>query len=154
MESDSTQIEQRVQRFCAGLRNAGVKLTHQRLEILRELAVSHSHPDAETVHRQVRKRVPTLSLDTVYRTLWMLLDLGLITTLGPFRGRARFDTNVQPHHHFFCKKCGLARDFTCAEYDQLTVPIAVETLGEVDRVEVEVWGVCADCTGNAGPKPG
>ena len=51
------------------LKAAGVRVTHQRLEIFREVASSTAHPDAETVFRGVRDRLPTVSLDTVYRTL-------------------------------------------------------------------------------------
>jgi Fur family transcriptional regulator, peroxide stress response regulator len=63
-------------------RNSGVRLTDQRLEIFREVAASLDHPDAEAVFRAVQPRVPTVSLDTVYRTLWLLTDLGIVTTLG------------------------------------------------------------------------
>ena len=81
-------------------REAGLKITHQRLEIFRELAGTEEHPDAETIFRAVQLRMPTVSLDTVYRTLWMLHDLGLVKTLGPQRHGVRFDANLDRHHHF------------------------------------------------------
>ena len=62
-----------------------MKLTHQRMEIFREVARTADHPDAQTVYERVRKRVPAVSLDTVYRNLWLLSDLGLLSTLGPPR---------------------------------------------------------------------
>ena len=64
------------------------------------------------VFEGVRERMPTVSLDTVYRTLWWLKDLGLITTLGSSRERTRFDANLSRHHHFVCVQCGLTRDFS------------------------------------------
>jgi len=82
------ELAERLERFKAAARRAGIRLTHQRLEIFREVAATEEHPDAETVFRGIRKRVPTVSLDTVYRTLWLLEDLGLIATLGPRRERA------------------------------------------------------------------
>lgn len=82
-------LQQRMNHFKEQIRNAGVKLTHQRMEIFREVAMSEAHPDAEKIYKKVRERLPSVSLDTVYRTLWSLLDLGLITTLGPPR---RFDS--------------------------------------------------------------
>ncbi|MDA8177928.1 MAG: transcriptional repressor, partial [Deltaproteobacteria bacterium] len=91
MKAGNVEIGRRLERFQAACRRAGVKLTHQRLEIFREIAGSTKHPDAETVYRGVRARVPTVSLDTVYRTLWLLDGLGLITTLGPRRESVRFD---------------------------------------------------------------
>lgn len=141
------ELARRLERFKAAFREAGTKLTHQRLEIFREVASTQDHPDAETVFRGVRERVPTVSLDTVYRTLWLLEDLGLLATLGPRRERARFDANIDAHHHFVCEKCGLVRDFEHAEFDALDAPPDVKCLGSVSRVCVEVRGVCRECSG-------
>ena len=80
------EIQHRMIRFKEALARAGVKLTHQRLETFSEAARTGEHPDAETVFRGVRERLPTVSLDTVYRTLWLLIDLGVLITLGPPRG--------------------------------------------------------------------
>ena len=75
-------VERRIEQFKAAARNSGVKLTHQRIEIFREIASSVEHPDAEAVFRGVQPRMPTVSLDTVYRTLWMLHDLGMISVVA------------------------------------------------------------------------
>ncbi len=129
-------------------REAGLKLTHQRLEIFRELAGTEEHPDAETIFRAVQQRMPTVSLDTVYRTLWMLHDLGLVTTLGPQRTGVRFDANLDRHHHYCCVRCGLVRDFESEELDSLRVPDSVKRLGSVVDAHVEVHGLCATCQRN------
>lgn len=139
--------EQRLQLLREGLKEAGVKLTHQRLEICREIACSTEHPDAEAVYRGVQKRVPTISLDTVYRTLWTLLDLGLIGTLGVPRDRMRFDGNIAPHHHFICTRCGEAQDFYSKELDRLRLPEEVKAYGKVQNTQVEVKGICLRCSG-------
>jgi len=139
------RIEQRMQRFEQACRAAGVKRTHQRQQVFREVAQSGEHPDAETVFQGVRERLPTISLDTVYRTLWMLTDLGLITTLGPPRQRARFDANLERHHHFVCEQCGLTRDFYSDDLDALKLPRSVGDLGRVKTTHVEVRGVCREC---------
>jgi Fur family peroxide stress response transcriptional regulator len=146
MRNDSPALRQR--RFDdlrSAVRTAGVKMTPQRLEILRELAASEEHPDAETVFRAVRTNLPTVSLDTVYRTLWMLHDLGLVTTLGARRGGVRFDANRERHHHYVCVRCGLVRDFESHELDGLDVPRQVTRLGSVGDVQVEVRGLCTRC---------
>ena len=147
MKTERDTVEQRMARFEQVCRDAGVKLTHQRLEIFRELAGSADHPDAETVHRGVRERMPTVSLDTVYRTLWLLSDLGLITTLGPPKERARFDANLDRHHHFVCVECGLTRDFVSDAFDGLPLPRAVGDIGRVVSTHVEARGLCRDCAG-------
>ena len=149
MKVEPAEVDRRVERFKALSRAAGLKLTHQRLEVFREVAASLEHPDADTLFRAVRRRVPTVSLDTVYRTLWRLNDLGLIRTLGPRRERVRFDANLEHHHHYVCAQCGLARDFESAELNALRVPETVKRLGSVDGTHVEVRGVCERCSRRA-----
>lgn len=148
-----TQVEQRLERLEAVARKAGVKLTHQRLEIFKELASTEAHPDADTIYRAVRRRMPTVSLDTVYRTLWMLQDLGLVMTLGPQRDRVRFDANLEHHHHFVCVRCGLVRDFESESLARLPLPASVAALGRVHDAHVEVRGTCGACQ-RAQPAPG
>lgn len=145
-------LQERIDRLKDGCRRAGVKLTHQRLEIFREAARSTEHPDAETIFRAVRRRLPTVSLDTVYRTLWLLIDLGMLTTLGPPLGRARFDANLGPHHHFVCTKCGLTRDFASKELDRLRIPESVRRMGRVEVARVEVRGLCNECIKQTKPR--
>jgi Fur family peroxide stress response transcriptional regulator len=139
------EVFKRLNRFQDSLKRAGVRLTHQRLEVFRQVARTDRHPDAETVYKAVRKRVPAISLDTVYRTLWLLLDLGLITTLSQHRDRARFDANMSSHHHFVCTKCGRTKDFYSREFDRLRIPKAVRAMGRIERTYVEVRGLCSGC---------
>ena len=152
-KAESSKVERRLEQFKAAAKEAGVKLTHQRLEIFREVASSLEHPDAETVFRSVQARMPTVSLDTVYRTLWMLNDLGLITTLGPRRESVRFDANTAHHHHYVCVRCGLARDFESAALNALRFPDAVKQFGSVIATHVEVRGICDRCTKKEAENP-
>lgn len=144
------ELRQRMKRFGDALRRSGVKLTYQRMEIYREVAQTGDHLDAETVYKGVRKRIPTVSLDTVYRTLWLLMDLGLITTLGSPRGSVRFDANMSPHCHFLCTQCGLARDFHSEEFTKLKIPDAMAALGSVEGTHVEFRGLCSRCSKKRG----
>jgi Fur family peroxide stress response transcriptional regulator len=137
--------QRRMNHFRDALARLGCKVTHQRVEIFREVARSENHPDAETVFKGVRKRVPTVSLDTVYRTLWLFIDAGLVTTLGHGGDTIRFDANTKPHHHFVCNRCGMAGDFYSAEFDGLKVPDTVRRLGAVESAHVEFRGLCARC---------
>lgn len=152
MEIGKQGIERRMKRFEEVCRNSGMKLTHQRLEIFREVAQTGNHPDAEKVYQGVRKRMPTMSLDTVYRTLWMLKDLGLVTTLGASRERTRFDANLSNHHHFVCVACGMMRDFYSDEFDELKLPDSVKAIGRVETTQVKVKGVCLECTAKQNEK--
>lgn len=94
----------------------------------------------------MQKRLPTVSLDTVYRTLWTLNDLGLIATLGPRRGRARFDANLKQHHHYVCVRCGKTCDFESDELNRIRVPRTAQGFGSIVSAHVEVRGVCRTCS--------
>jgi Fur family peroxide stress response transcriptional regulator len=144
-------LEQRMTRFREVCRKSGAKLTHQRMEIFREVAQTGEHPDAEKVFEGVRKRMPTISMDTVYRTLWWLKGLELITVLGPPRERVRFDANLSRHHHFVCTQCGLTRDFYSDELDRLELPDSVLSIGLAEKTQVEVKGICLKCAANEKP---
>ena len=146
MRTSREEVQRRADQLKEICRRAGVRLTHQRLEIFGELAQSADHPHAETVCKAVRKRLPTVSLDTVYRTLWLLRDLGLITALGPPWGRARFDANMRQHHHFVCTRCGATRDFYSHEFDELKAPDEVKAIGNVKATHVELRGLCMRCS--------
>ncbi len=145
MKVSKKDLEQRMARFEEACRKSGAKLTHQRMEIFREVAQTGGHPDAEKVFEGVRKRMPTISMDTVYRTLWWLKDLDLIAVLGPARERVRFDANLSRHHHFVCTQCGLTRDFYSDELDRLELPDSVLPIGHAEKTQVEVKGICHKC---------
>lgn len=145
MKIEEQEIELRMKHFESKCRKQGIKLTHQRIEIFREVAQTGDHPDAEHIFQRVRERLPTVSLDTVYRTLWLLNDLGLITTLGPSRNRTRFDANLEKHHHFVCEQCGLTRDFYSNVFDNLNLPDSLESFGTIATTHVEVRGLCREC---------
>ena len=146
MKVKDVEVERRLKQFKKASKESGIKITHQRLEIFREVVARLDHPDAEAVFRAVQKRMPTVSLDTVYRTLWLLNDLGLITTLGPRRESVCFDANLEHHHHYVCVRCGLTRDFESAELNTLEVPETVNEFGSAVAMHVEVRGVCDRCS--------
>jgi Fur family transcriptional regulator, peroxide stress response regulator len=135
----------RVDQFKAALKHTGVKLTPQRMIIFQEVAESDEHPNVESVYKAVRRKLPMISLDTVYRTLWMLQDFGLISVLGG-RDRVRFDGNLKPHHHFVCNECGLMRDFYSKEFDRLKIPKEIKDLGSGETVHIEIKGICVECS--------
>jgi len=126
-------------------RSAGIRVTPQRTEILKCLAGSELHPDAETVYTCVRKVIPAMSLDTVYRTLRLFEEKGVIVRIGIGGERARFDANMSQHHHFVCTCCELVRDFYDEQFDALKPPAVVDGLGNVDSAYVELRGVCNVC---------
>ena len=127
-------------------REAGLRVTPQRSEIFREMARSDAHPGAETLHASLKKRMPGISLDTVYRTLTTLERHGIITRVQVASSHSRFDARVEPHHHFVCTECGTIRDFASPKLDAYRVPEAVRKWGRIRQCRMEVRGVCLACT--------
>ena len=148
MKVTEDKIRRRVERFKLALKTAGVRMTPQRAEIFHEAAQTDDHPDAETIFKRVRGRLPSVSLDTVYRTLWLLNDLEMVSILGPARDRARYDANMDSHHHFVCSRCGAMSDFCDPSYDDLKIPDSVQEFGRVERTHVELRGICLACLEN------
>jgi Fur family peroxide stress response transcriptional regulator len=83
MAVPKTEIERRMGRFTETCQANGLKVTHQRMEVFRELASTEDHPDAETIYQSVSRRVPAISRDTVYRTLATLEEYGLVRKAIP-----------------------------------------------------------------------
>ena len=144
---ETKEIQKRVDAFSQACRRYGVKATHQRREIYRELAGTNEHPDVETIYDRVRKRIPEISLDTVYRTLHLLEKKGLITRVGFLGDKTRFDANTDRHHHFVCTECGFMGDFYNEEWNDFRNRSAVMTMGTVDSMHVELRGLCKACQG-------
>lgn len=145
MALTNEDIERRIETFVEALRARGLKLTHQRLEIFREIAQTEDHPDAETIFNCVRTRMPTVSLDTVYRTLALLEQGHLISRVEVLPARVRFDANTDHHHHFICTECGLIRDFYSRELEDFSTPVSVRRLGDVKTIHIQLRGVCKAC---------
>ncbi|WP_243367640.1 Fur family transcriptional regulator [Fundidesulfovibrio soli] len=135
-----------LERFKGISQEKGLRLTHQRLEILRELVAAKDHPSAETVFGRVRKRLPTISLDTVYRTLSTFDEVGLIMRVPVTGDQGRFDADTSPHHHFVCSRCKSIYDFLWDEFDSLELPENSKALGRVDDRRVVIRGVCEKCS--------
>ena len=145
MKIEAKEVERRIKAFADVCRSSDVRTTHQRTEIYRELARTDEHPDAETIYAQVRKRIPEISLDTVYRTLRMLEQKGIISRVGSLGERTRFDANTDRHHHFVCTQCGFMGDFYSEAWNDFRAPSDVEAMGTVDSVHVELRGFCKTC---------
>lgn len=139
------EVKTRTENFVKLCQERGIKVTQQRIEIFQAIVRAEDHPDAEKVFLKLRKKLPTLSLDTVYRTLTLLNDLGVITTLGGSRERTRFDGNLDHHHHFVCTSCGLTTDFYSPELNSVKVPDSLADIGLVEQTHVEVRGTCKKC---------
>lgn len=122
-----------------------LRVTPQRLEVFKALAMSRAHPSAEIIFDSVRKILPNISLDTVYRTLASLEQAGLVCRVGG-GSKARFDAPAQPHCHFVCMQCNTVYDIYAAGAEKVSPYIRrVSHFGEVKQVDLQYRGICRRC---------
>jgi Fe2+ or Zn2+ uptake regulation protein len=133
----------------AGLRRDGRRVTDQRRLILEAVRATHTHPTAEWVYRQVRRRLPRISLGTVYRNLRLLVEEGLIQELDS-GGYGRYDGNTTRHHHFTCRGCGQIIDLALPVDRALDHRAASRTGLEISHHRIEFYGRCAACRARDG----
>jgi Fe2+ or Zn2+ uptake regulation protein len=134
------------------LRAHGLLLTAPRRIILDVVRATDLHPSAAAVYRRVRRRVPGVSLATVYRNLRLLAAQGLLTERADAAGM-RFDGNTSPHHHFTCVACGRIYDVPPLGDPGVRRAARVSTGFEVLDHRIEFYGRCARCRGRKGPSP-
>jgi Fur family transcriptional regulator, ferric uptake regulator len=125
--------------------------TRQRQVILNELQKLTSHPTAAGLYRIVVRRLPKISLGTVYRNLDLLAKTGVIRKLEFGGGEARFDGNLTPHDHIRCVKCGKIDDIPHPPFDLLG-GVKDDFNGYcVLGHRVEFFGVCPQCNNRNNP---
>ena len=134
-------------RLAEALRARGLRLTGPRRVVLEVVRATDSHPTAERVHEMVRRRLPRVSLGTVYRNLRLLVTEGLVKELpGP---HTRFDGNVSDHHHFTCLGCGrivdVAGTLTEPHSRALCGRVAAQAGFSVSHHRIEFYGRCLEC---------
>jgi Fur family peroxide stress response transcriptional regulator len=131
------------------LRGRGMRLTEPRRVILDVVCASDAHPSASAVYRAVRKRLPSVSLATVYRNLRALAAEGLLLERAGIDG-LRFDGNVARHDHFTCLRCRRVFDVAPAGAARTRRAVAARTGFEVLDHRVEFYGRCVACRRRAG----
>ena len=124
----------------------GLIATHQRMAVFCELAGTTAHPDAETIYRHVKPKLPAISLDTVYRTLRIFEEKGMVSKVTTVSERARFDADVSNHPHFVCLSCGSVTDIDSLDVSNLIPVKEVIDLGSVSSVCLEIRGTCNECS--------
>jgi Fur family transcriptional regulator, peroxide stress response regulator len=136
----------------ATLRARGLRLTRQRRIILEVVRATDAHPTAALVYRRVRRRLPRLSLATVYRNLRTLAAEGFLTERADPSG-VRFDGNTAPHDHFTCVACGRIYDVAARADAAVRARVASRTGFEVLNHRTEFYGRCGACRRRGGRSP-
>ena len=125
----------------------GFRATSQRFVIFKALLDSQQHPTAEQLFDSVALILPSLSRDTVYRTVNLLTERGLVKKLAIVGEATRYDGNLSPHHHFICEVCGVAYDIPWLEFDALPWPEVAFEVGTPQEVTLCIYGLGVCCKG-------
>jgi len=125
--------------------NQKYRMTNQRQVILEEIQKVNTHPTADEVYEIVRRRLPRISLGTVYRNLEILSACGLIQKIGPVSSQMRFDGITKNHYHLRCIYCGKVEDAPIETVDKLENVIREKSDYIIIGHKLEFIGICPKC---------
>ncbi len=128
------------------LREAGLRVTPQRLAIFRALAGSKTHPTAQALFEQLQSALPSLSQATVYNTLQALVSAGLIQEIGEAGdGAVHYDANPRPHINLICTQCHCVEDFFDIQLDGVAEAVIAQSGYKVHGMRIAYYGLCPSC---------
>ena len=123
------------------LREHGIKPSHHRLRVLEYMLENRNHPSAEVIYQALVKEIPTLSKTTVYNTVELFLEKGVVQPIMILHNELRYDADTSFHGHFLCRKCGRIVDFFYDDEDVLPVPEGFI----IEESHAYYRGVCPEC---------
>ncbi|GIX06242.1 MAG: transcriptional repressor [Candidatus Poribacteria bacterium] len=131
------------------LRRRGKKVTDERLDILREVLMADSHFEAEDLLIRMRQQGKRVSKATIYRTLPLLIEAGLLRQ--SFRAGEKqtyYENTLGPksHEHMICRNCGKVIEFTSADLEHALEAVTEKYQFLAERRRIEIYGLCADCS--------
>jgi len=129
-----------------------MRLTQQRKCILAELQRTTCHPTASELYQKVRRKMPHLSLGTVYRNLQVLVRHGHIRKLESGNSESRYDGDLTDHYHFRCVQCGCIRDIFLEGISTLASGLSSQGDFIVEGLNIDIYGICSDCRKNKSVK--
>lgn len=139
--------------LAAALRARGGRITPQRLVIAQALRSGPRHVTAEGLLEELGERLPGLSLPTVYATLALFEELGLVRRVTVAGDVTAYDTRVDPHGHMRCRRCGEVHDLDVAGPPEAALEAAGRTGFRAERAEVLVTGLCERCAREVDREP-
>jgi len=140
-ENDSDELSS----FIEKCRRHNLKVTPQRIAVFKELTRSKDHPSAAAMFEIIRKQFPSISFDTVNRTLLTFAEIGVVDVVEGYGGPRRFDPETESHHHLRCTRCDRIIDFQCEDYDNLAIPEKFQRKFTVLGKRVVLNIICDKC---------
>ena len=134
------------------LRAQGIAVTPQRLAVMDILKNRRDHPTAESIYRAVRQQLPAISFNTVYKTLEVLCQKGMVVKVNPLHEVARYDGATGHHAHLICRQCHHIIDLDWQPTEALALPAEDLQGFQIDQPTLTYWGLCPQCQPPASPQ--
>jgi len=138
-------VEQALANFRQLCAEHGIAMTHQRQVLYEVMQGMEGHPSPEEVYARVKRKVPAISLATVYKNIHLFVESGIFRKMSMHHGSVRVEMNEADHHHIVCSKCKAITDI---EEKELGLTPARRRLADgflVERYSVDVIGLCTKC---------
>ncbi len=127
------------------LRDCGLSITAQRLAVMRAVS-GRPHGTADAIAEDVRSEIGAVSRQSVYNSLGLLAEKGIIRRIQPAGAAARYEDRVgDNHHHLICRACGVTVDVDCAVGYTPCLTASSDSGFLIDEAEVVYWGICPQC---------
>jgi Fur family transcriptional regulator, peroxide stress response regulator len=127
------------------LRENGFKVTPQRLAVYEVLSNTKEHPNAEMIFNKLQDHYPTMSLATVYKTIDILKEVGLVQILNAGEDSFRYDADTSDHAHIRCTECGRVDDIFNIDAKPFESKVAAATSYQLSGHQFYFYGVCPAC---------
>ena len=124
----------------------GLAVTHQRQVIYEAVVASHGHHSPEDIYTAVRRRIPSVSLATVYNNLRLFIKCGLLREVTPHASTLRVDGNLESHHHLVCSRCKSVQDIEGELIDLKRLFRHLPDGFDLSQPLIEVFGLCRRCS--------
>ena len=135
-----------IQQLIAKLHEKGYKVTPQRLAVFEFINSREDHPTADQIHKEMKKKYPTMSLATVYQALHLLTEMGLVQELGFNDKSSRYDPNIMPHLNIVCLKCGKIYDYKAESVKEMWSKIVAGLRFKPVGQRLDVYRYCDECS--------
>jgi Fur family peroxide stress response transcriptional regulator len=138
--------DNRIEELITQLRQSGMRLTPQRLVVLKALIDSQEHLSAEEIYERIHVEYPMIGLATVYKTIAILKEMGEVRELNLGNESARYDgSGKAPHPHFICNQCGSIFDIEDDSLVDLSKNVAEKTGYQITNYRLDFFGICPEC---------
>jgi Fur family peroxide stress response transcriptional regulator len=138
-------LEERLEQFRQRCRDAGLALTHQRETIFRTVLETSGHPSPEQIYQRVKKRIPAISLATVYKNIHAFLAAGLLREVSVHHGALLLEASLDGHHHLVCVQCKSIVDLPPEAVGPVELRRKLPAGYQVVRHQVEILALCPGC---------